>query len=313
MTGADIDSESPAFGGGRVGATLAAARTAAGLSLEEIARDTRVPLRHLKAIEDDAHGSLPALPYAVGFVKAFARAVKLDPEAIAIRFRAETDKTPPTPTAVMLEPFDERRLPSNGLVFASVAALVLVIGGLSAWGAGLFDPPAPSGPTLAPTAEPAASPSVTSRPATAVAPALIAAGGPVVLTAKDEVWVKISVPGQSAAVKQGILKAGETYTLPAGQQGLRLWTGKAGALAITVGGHAIPALGGPAETIRNVSLAPGDLLARAGIAMGNGMQPPPGAPGAVAPPGANETAPVAAPNAALPAIQTAPAVPGAPR
>ena len=44
--------------------------------------------------------------------------------------------------------------------------------------------------------------------------------------------------------------------------GLLLWTGKAGVLKVIVGGRAIPPLGKPVETVRDVSLAPADLLAR---------------------------------------------------
>ena len=75
-------------GAQRTGAVLAAAREAAGIDLVDLARESRVPLRHLTAIEADSHASLPALPYTVGFVKTFARAVGLDPEALALQFRA---------------------------------------------------------------------------------------------------------------------------------------------------------------------------------------------------------------------------------
>ncbi|MFZ4688545.1 MAG: helix-turn-helix domain-containing protein [Polymorphobacter sp.] len=134
--------ELPESGAKRTGAMLSAGRIAAGLELVDVARETRVPLRHLKALEADRHDELPALPYAIGFVKAYARAIGLDPESVAAQFRGETSKSAHVPTPVTLEPLDERRLPSRGLVFGSLAAIVLIIAGLSAWGAGVFDPPA---------------------------------------------------------------------------------------------------------------------------------------------------------------------------
>ncbi len=282
---------------GRVGSMLAVAREAAGLELTDVARTTRVPLRHLKAIEADTHESLPALPYSVGFVKAYAQAVGLNGDAMAQRFRAETSQQPHVPT-MSLEPMDARRLPSQSLAAISIGAIVLVIAGLSAWGAGMFDkaPPAVAvaapgraadTPVAAPDAAPAAvggttaaagdaAPLASGPAATGPAPApaiavpagggAIAAGGPVVLTAREDVWIKIYDRTTRASAKIGVLKTGESYTVPADQPGLLLWTGKAGAIDVKVGGRAIPPLGGPVQTVRDISLMPADLMARAAAA-----------------------------------------------
>jgi len=279
-------------GSQRTGAMLATARESAGIDLNDLARDTRIPLRHLKAIEADSHASLPALPYTIGFVKSYARAVGLDADAVASQFRSETSKTAHVPSVPSLEPLDERRLPSRGLVGASLAVVVLIIAGLSAWGAGMFDPAAPApelaavapedetvlpeaapagdvgvaaavdpavDPTAAPAAAPPASPPVAGAPG-AIAPAAL---GPVVLTATEDVWIKIYDKATRQSAKIGILKAGESFSVPAEPPGLQLWTGKAGALAVTVNGRPIPPLGGPVQTVRDVSLSAADLLARA--------------------------------------------------
>ena len=260
----------------RTGATLAAARTAAGLELADVARETRVPLRHLRALEADKHEDLPALPYAIGFVKSYARAVGLDPEAIAGHFRNETSKSPHVPTPMTLEQLDERRLPSRTLVIASVGVVVLVIAGLSAWGAGAFDPARPEQtPAIETTLDTAPAPvgnDTAAAPTATVAGSGVAipgttqpvggAAGPVVLTAREDVWVKIYDRASKVSTKIGILKAGESFAVPADPPGLLLWTGKAGALDVTVGGRAVPPLGGPVDTVRDVSLAAADLLAR---------------------------------------------------
>ncbi len=267
-----------ATGRERIGAKLAMARAAAGLDLVDIARDTRVPVRHLRAIEADAHDSLPALPYAIGFVKTLARAVGVDPEAAAAQFRAETSKTAHVPAAIALEPLDERRLPPRELVVFSVIAVVALLGGLIAYAAGLFDKAPPPPPVVIAAAPPAAAPAATpapmvtpdagiATPAAGVAPGTVAApvaapvGGQVTLTPTEDVWVKI-YDAQKTTVKSGIIKAGEVYVVPADPPGLKLWTGKAGVLGIAVGGKALPPLGGPAQTIKDVSLTPADLVAR---------------------------------------------------
>ncbi len=287
--------------GQRTGEVLAAARTAKGIELVDIAKETRVPLRHLKALEADDHELLPALPYAIGFVKNFAQYVGLDPETIAAQFRAETSKLAHVPSPLSMEPLDERRLPSRSLVMASIAIIVLVIAGLSAWGAGVFDSAPVVNTKEIAVAEPSppmsANPDVTPDQGIAAAPLAASAAAPVaagivVLTATEDVWVKIYDRATRANAKIGILKSGESYAVPADRPGLLLWTGKAGALAITVGGRPVAPLGGPVETVRDISLAAADLAAR----------PMPGAPVVAAPLAAGAPGPAAMPPTATPGV-----------
>lgn len=77
-----------------VGARLAAARLARGLSLDEVRAGTKVKIFHLEAIEAGDRESLPATPFAAGFVKAYAQFLALDPDGYARAFRAETDPAP---------------------------------------------------------------------------------------------------------------------------------------------------------------------------------------------------------------------------
>jgi len=276
--------------GRRVGAILGDARTASGLELTDIARDTRVPVRHLAAIEADAHDNLPALPYAIGFVKAFARAVGLDAEAVGAQFRAETTKVAHTPAPPPMAPLDERRLPPRGLATVSIVAVLVVIGAVVAWSAGAFDSAAPREQAPTPVAAAALSPApvetgptalavtaaaVTTPPATSVAgPATVAAqptasvaggAGRVVITATEDAWYRISAYDRGAhkvvTVKTGVLAKGEHYDVTP-VPGQRLWTGRAGALQISVDGRSLPPLGGPVETVKNVSLDAADLRAR---------------------------------------------------
>jgi len=269
----------------RVGALLAEARAAAQLELSDIARDTRVPLRHLRAIETDDHDALPALPYALGFVKSFARAVRLDPELVAAQFRAQTSKAPHVPVVTEIASLDARRAPPRGLTTLSIIIAIAVIAAVVAYSAGLFASK-PTAVTPAPTAvEAVAPPSAAVEPAPAppaTAPAGIAGAtpaaavipsGPVSITASEDVWLKIYDRATRTTVKIGSLAAGERYDVPASPAGLMLWTGRAGALKISVGGRLLPPLGGPAQTVKDVSLAPADLIARAGAAAASPAAP----------------------------------------
>lgn len=279
-------------GSPRVGERLRRARVEKGLELTDIARETRVPLRHLTAIETDAHDSLPALTYSIGFVKTFARAVGLPSEEVAAQFKAETNKSAHVPQTMPLEPLDEGRVFPRGIVIGTAIVVLAIIVGVWAFGGGLFqNEPAPPAPVEAapiepsPEEDPALSGDLGVPPEptgdvgvpTASAPigaagvaqpldpsaAPVAAGGPVVITAASEVWIKVYDAAQQT-VKMGTLKAGESYTVPADRGDLQLWTGRAGALRISVGGRAIPPLGGPEQMVQDVSLAPAALLARGG-------------------------------------------------
>lgn len=284
----------------RIGAVLADARARAGLALSDIARDTRVPLRHLQAIESDAHDSLPALPYTMGFVKSFARAVGVDPDGAAAQFRAETSKTAHVPVAPAMEPLDERRLPPRGLLTLSIVGVVAIVGAVVAYSAGMFDrgtpeepvavaaaPPQPAsapaatapaeagtvvaaapetttGADAAPTAASPAAPPPAATDVPATVPAA-PAGGPVTITAVEDAWFRVSgwdaAANRVVTIKTGVLAKGERFDVPA-QPGLKLWTGRAGALRVAVGGRVLPPLGGPVQTVKNVSLNPADLVAR---------------------------------------------------
>lgn len=71
------------------GAVLRAAREAQGRTLPQLAEVTRVRRAYLQAIEDMRPDLLPSRPFAVGYAKAYARALGLDAEDLAERFKTE--------------------------------------------------------------------------------------------------------------------------------------------------------------------------------------------------------------------------------
>src|SRR6185369_2178998 len=72
-----------------VGERLRAAREEKGLSLEDVAAQTRIPQRHLASIEVGDWDNLPAPTYTVGFAKSYASAVGLDRTEIGNQLREE--------------------------------------------------------------------------------------------------------------------------------------------------------------------------------------------------------------------------------
>lgn len=85
---------------GHVGAALRRAREGLGLDVDDIAQATRVRPAHLTALEAFDLDALPARPFAIGYVRAYALALGLDPDSVVGRFRLEA----PTADAALRAP-----------------------------------------------------------------------------------------------------------------------------------------------------------------------------------------------------------------
>lgn len=263
------------------GARLRAAREARRIPLPQIASETRIPLRHLEAIEAGDFGSLPSRTYAIGFTRTFAKAVGLDDAAITDAVRAELadGQAHRSSASLGMEPGDPAKLPSAGLAwFGAFAALVLAVGLIA-----FFSTRFGAGTGPAPLAAPPAP-----KPVAAAAPqsATPATGGPVVLTALADVWLRVYEEGGARLLEKQLMKD-ESFTIPATAADPRLNTGRPDLLAITVGGKAVPALSDKPTQLSGVPVSAAALLARAAPA----------------------AAPAAAPTSALTAAGTPPRAP----
>lgn len=267
------------------GAQLRAAREARNLDLGHVAAETRIPRRHLEAIEAGNFEELPSRAYAIGFSRTFAKAVGLDDVAITDAVRAELadGSMRRTVTAPGMEPGDPARLPAAGLAWAAAGAvLVLTIGAFAYFNAS-FGAGTEPGALLTPA--PAASSTVAAvqpTPAVAAAPTP-APGGPVVLTAvDDDVWLRLYEEGGERLVER-TLQRGEAITVPATASDPRINTGRPDALAITVGNQSVARLSDRPTTISGAPVSAAALLARPALPGG----------GASAAPGTAPTAPAA--------------------
>src|SRR6476659_3709489 len=111
-----------------VGEQLRVAREAKGISLEDLAAQTRIPQRHLASIETGDWEHLPAPTYTIGFAKNYAGAVGLDKGEIAEQLRAEMGGyRADTATIEHFEPADPARAMPKWLVVSAVAAIIVVV------------------------------------------------------------------------------------------------------------------------------------------------------------------------------------------
>jgi transcriptional regulator with XRE-family HTH domain len=242
--------------GSTIGERLRAAREAKGQSLEDVARHTRIPIRHLEHIERSEWEALPAVTYSVGFARSYATTVGLDGAAIGAEVREQLGVSRKVPgPAAYYEPADPARVPPRSVaIFAAILALLLV-GGYLYWRSSAVDDSSPA-PQVADA--PATAP-VQQQPQT---PQQAQSTGPVVLTATEDVWMRVYEANGGPALYQGTLQAGQTYQIPADAQQPQIRTGRPQALRVTVGSTVIPPLGAPESTISNVSLRAADLVAR---------------------------------------------------
>lgn len=71
-----------------VGAELAGARAALGLSIADVAQQLKFAARQIEAMEQDRFESLPSGTFARGMVRSYARLLKLDAESLVGRMAA---------------------------------------------------------------------------------------------------------------------------------------------------------------------------------------------------------------------------------
>ena len=250
---------------GGVGPELRAGREARGLSLEQVAAETRIPQRHLVTLEAGAFNTLPGRTYATGFARSYAKLLEMDPDVIADRVRAEMVEAREQDGAPSFEPGDPARVPSRGLAWLAVAAVVLLLLGGFFFMRTLFAPAA----ELPSLVEQQQQEQAARRAALARQQAANPAGqpaaapaGPVVFTATvDGVWVKFyDASGRQLMQKQ--MGLNEQYQVPADAQGPMLWTGRPDALRITIGGREVPRLAEDDMIMRDVPVTAQALLAR---------------------------------------------------
>jgi transcriptional regulator with XRE-family HTH domain len=251
----------------RVGERIAEARKALKLELEDVAERSRIPLRHLQAIEDSNFEALPASTYSIGFAKTFARMVGLDGEEIAADFRAERGETLARRTEYTpFEPADPSRVPPSLLAMVALGTAVILLVAYLIWRGGWRNEERQQ---LAAGTQPVAeAPAAPARPAPKAAPTAAAPvpspNDRVVLTAIEEVWIKVTDKGNPAGptLFMGQLAPGQSYQVPADAKDPRLLTGRPQVLRVQIGAREIPPLGKGDRTINNVSLKGPALIER---------------------------------------------------
>ncbi|MFI7443985.1 helix-turn-helix domain-containing protein [Nonomuraea indica] len=232
-----------------IGARLAAARAAAGMTVAQLSAATRIREAIIYAIERDDFSQCGGDFYERGHVKALARAVGLDPEAMAHLFDEQNGGAPAPVRAAAVFQADrrirlaERRGP-NWTTALGVALAIVVVFGVARVMGGEPEKVRSAGVqvSVAPTA-PAAQGAGRAKPATAVK-------GQVVVKASAERSSYVDVrDAEGRRIFAGTLAAGKTVTWRAKKR-INLLLGDGGAVTLQVNGKDLGRPGANGEAVR---------------------------------------------------------------
>ena len=248
-----------------VGRALQQARVDARLTVDEVSTSTRVRVPIVQAIEQDDFSRCGGDVYARGHVRALARAVDLDPDAVVAQFDDEHGGRPtPTPAATLFEAERIRPEPRRpNWTAAMVAAIVAVVGfvgfTLTSGGTSKSGEQAEDTPTPGPTKEKDdSSPSETSDPKPSDS---AIAGAPqdkvtVRMTAKQgDSWISAR-DHNGKMIHDGVLKKGKSKTLTDDKK-LSLVLGNAGGVQLYVNGKEVKDVGEVGQ-VQRLSYTRGD-------------------------------------------------------
>ncbi|MGN9838079.1 helix-turn-helix domain-containing protein [Nonomuraea sp. H19] len=232
-----------------IGAMLAAARQSAGLSVTEVSAATRIRESIIQSLEQDDYDQCGGDFYARGHVKAVARAVGLDPEAVVHMYDQQHGGAPLPVRAASVFQADRRiKMPErrglNWTTALGVALAIVVVFGMIRVLGGANDQARMGELQRARPSVPPNTP-ITETPG----PSRGAKGFVTVqMTAKRSSYVNVR-DAKGRRLFSGTLKAGETSTWQAPGR-VEVMLSDADAVSVLVNGRKMERLGNPGQTVR---------------------------------------------------------------
>jgi hypothetical protein len=235
-----------------IGAMLAAARQAAGMTVAQVSAATRIREAIINCIEQDDYGQCGGAFYARGHVKAIAKVLGLDPEATVHLFDQQHGVPEPIRAAAVFQAdraiaLREHRGPNWSMALGVALAVVVLLGTVRVLGgasdqvhtAGVH--PVSSKPSVPPNTPITESPKV---------PQVKKGKGVVTvqIRAKRTSYVNVR-DGKGRMLFAGMMKAGKSSTWRANDE-VSLLLGDAGAVSLQVNGKKVDKIGGRGEMVR---------------------------------------------------------------
>ena len=250
-----------------VGDVLRREREKQGLTIADIEKGTSIRGLYIEHIERGNIGELPGLVYAKGFVRNYAKFLRLNAEALVQQFAEENGSTPPpvpaepesAPRRISLSTVGDESLSSISIggtrssyasIFGKLAAGIIVLaalvgGGVAAISAINSPAQVPAAPPVK-TEQPAAPAAAAEADASDTARAAHTDGVNVSVTLTERCWTEVSVDGKS--VFEGIIEKGKTESWK-GKETVVIRAGNAGALDVTFNGRKLGKFGDNGEVL----------------------------------------------------------------
>jgi cytoskeletal protein RodZ len=262
-----------------VGATLRAERVRRQISLEDVARQTKIPGRFLRAIESGDFEPLPGIIFTRNFIRQYADSLGIDSGPLLTAVPTYNLETAPLPA--VRSRTESRWDPRLNSALASLSWTLLAGGAAVAAFVHFNRPPQPDGVRAAQISVKAGDRTASSQTKTSGQKVQVTPSGTpqgsqaapseavvtdqsqaadaspaedravrVLVTAHQDSWLQVTADGKTAFY--GILKANESTSFDSDAP-VKLRTGNAGGILITLNGRELEALG-PEGQIRTVSL-----------------------------------------------------------
>ncbi len=240
------------------------------LSIQDVEQGTSIRAVYIDALEKGEYDKLPGEVYAKGFIKNYGNFLELNGEDLVRQFIAEITPAVAEPEIsqaeksksenkiaaknisqkfqAALQSDSDENSDSRKYIYAAVAAVFILIGGLFYGFSGSESQPVEvaqnvttPAETPAPVEKTAPAPqTVTPPPAPPVNDVNLQA------TFSDDCWTRVIVDGNVAY--EGMINAGQTFDWK-GTQSVNILLGNAGAAQIVINGQNVGALGGDGDVV----------------------------------------------------------------
>ena len=243
------------------GLYLQSLRVEKGISIEQVAAETRIRVEILRSIEAEDHENLPDDVFVKGFLQSFAKVIGADPDEVLRRFNARRKAQVPVQVLDGIAP--PSRQGHFWLTLLWVAALMAALVGGTLLGYQLLyhpkgaevtlpqPPVAHEAETVEPATEPAPAALPLKTPAQDIAPQNDAAGTQparyrLEIVCDEDTWLKIIV--DDAPAEEYFLKPGDTLQLTA-KSTYNLLIGNAGGVSVQLNGQPVAVPGKSGEVV----------------------------------------------------------------
>jgi cytoskeleton protein RodZ len=293
-----------------IGQILRQHREERGLTPEQAAYQSKVPLRLLQALEADDYRLLPDAAYLIRFLHEYARLLKLDPAALEQEFRRTIHRPPGqslAPVPPPPPPIPWKQVAWTGAAILVVTPLVFIVLSLASKRSAERAPappvverpteePGPVGDsnrlgpdrppaTLSDAVRPDTGDASTGGRGIAPGPAGIAQAPPILpperkphrflLTANalEPTWMSVRADG--GLEREVLLQKGQTARFVA-DRGFVVTVGNAGGVELGLNGQPLPSLGASGQVIRDLAIPQGrGPSAASGAPSPGGVEPRP--------------------------------------